>query len=154
MRELVLVRPRHCSRRMWGRQLRNGGRSIVVFSNDERRASAYCFYSIVVLSIADEMICSYVVLPPFFHLRDLVFAYIFDPPTRILGHLDTMSKAGDFEAVAADIKKILHQPEYDDGSAGPVLVRLAWHSSGTYCAETDTGGSNGAGMRYEVICYC
>jgi hypothetical protein len=99
-------------------------------------------------------ICSYVVLPPFFYLRDLVFVNIFDPLTRILGHLDTMSKAGDFEAVAADIKKILHQPEYDDGSAGPVLVRLAWHSSGTYCAETDTGGSNGAGMRYEVICYC
>lgn len=62
-----------------------------------------------------------------------------------------MSKPGDFEAVAADIKKLLHQPEYDDGSAGPVLVRLAWHSAGTYCAETDTGGSNGAGMRYEVI---
>ncbi|KAG9880302.1 cytochrome c peroxidase-like protein, partial [Aureobasidium melanogenum] len=61
-----------------------------------------------------------------------------------------MSKSGDFEAVAADIRKILHQPEYDDGSAGPVLVRLAWHSAGTYCAETDTGGSNGAGMRYEA----
>ena len=64
-----------------------------------------------------------------------------------------MSKSGDFEAVAADIRKILHQPEYDDGSAGPVLVRLAWHASGTYCSETDTGGSNGAGMRYEV-CFC
>ena len=62
----------------------------------------------------------------------------------------TMSKSGDFEAVAADIRKILHQPEYDDGSAGPVLLRLAWHASGTYCTETDTGGSNGAGMRYEV----
>jgi cytochrome c peroxidase len=62
-----------------------------------------------------------------------------------------MSKSGDFEAVAEDIEKILHQPEYDDGSAGPVLVRLAWHASGTYCSETDTGGSNGAGMRYEVF---
>ncbi|KAL1297309.1 hypothetical protein AAFC00_004860 [Neodothiora populina] len=61
-----------------------------------------------------------------------------------------MSKPGDFEAVAADIKTLLHQPEYDDGSAGPVLLRLAWHSAGTYCAETDTGGSNGAGMRYEA----
>ena len=29
-------------------------------------------------------------------------------------------------------------------------MRLAWHSSGTYDAETDTGGSNGAGMRYEA----
>jgi cytochrome c peroxidase len=73
--------------------------------------------------------------------------------SQTLATLIQMSKSGDFEAVAADIRKILHQPEYDDGSAGPVLVRLAWHSAGTYCAETDTGGSNGAGMRYEVICY-
>lgn len=36
---------------------------------------------------------------------------------------------------------------YDDGSYGPVLVRLAWHASGTYDKETKTGGSNGATMR-------
>ncbi len=59
------------------------------------------------------------------------------------------SQPQDFSAVRAAIKSLLHQPSYDDGSAGPVLVRLAWHSAGTYCAETDTGGSNGAGMRYE-----
>ena len=81
-----------------------------------------------------------------------------------------MSTKGDFTAVRKDIAALLHQPEYDDGSAGPVLVRLAWyvlsfgpssipyrdqltinrHSAGTYDAETDTGGSNGAGMRYEA----
>jgi len=55
----------------------------------------------------------------------------------------------DFVPVRKDIAALMHQPEYDDGSAGPVLVRLCWHSSGTYDAETDTGGSNGAGMRYE-----
>ena len=60
-----------------------------------------------------------------------------------------MAQPIDIEAVREDIKALLNQPEYDDGSAGPVLVRLAWHSAGTYCAETDTGGSNGAGMRYE-----
>lgn len=37
-----------------------------------------------------------------------------------------MSKVGDFAPVRQDIAKLLHQPEYDDGSAGPVLVRLAW----------------------------
>ena len=37
-----------------------------------------------------------------------------------------MSKQGDFEAVRKDIAGLLHQPGYDDGSAGPVLVRLAW----------------------------
>lgn len=29
---------------------------------------------------------------------------------------------------------------YDDGSYGPVLLRLAWHASGTYDKETNTGG--------------
>ena len=61
-----------------------------------------------------------------------------------------MLKQGDYDQVKKDIIAVLKQPEYDDGSAGPVLVRLAWHASGTYCAETDTGGSNGAGMRYEA----
>lgn len=60
-----------------------------------------------------------------------------------------MSKTGDYQAVRDSIVSLLEQPAYDDGSAGPVLVRLAWHSCGTYDAETDTGGSNGAGMRYE-----
>ncbi|KAG6359624.1 hypothetical protein INS49_013146 [Diaporthe citri] len=60
------------------------------------------------------------------------------------------SQPGDLEAVRKSIINLLKQPEYDDGSAGPVIVRLAWHSAGTYDAETDTGGSNGAGMRYEA----
>ena len=106
-----------------------------------------------------------------------------------------MSEAGDYEAVRKDIAAQLKKPDYDDGSAGPVFVRLAWyvscvhsflflreillspvgldpfrlvarttcrwrlltnvyaghrHSSGTYDVESDTGGSNGAGMRYEA----
>ncbi|KAK5100516.1 hypothetical protein LTS08_005267 [Lithohypha guttulata] len=61
---------------------------------------------------------------------------------------DTPSKS-QLEQVAQAVRDLLHQPEYDDGSAGPVLVRLAWHSAGTYCSATNTGGSNGAGMRYK-----
>lgn len=38
-----------------------------------------------------------------------------------------MSELGDFDAVRQDIKGLLHQPGYDDGHAGPVLVRLAWY---------------------------
>ena len=58
--------------------------------------------------------------------------------------------AAQLDAVRASIRDLLHQPDYDDGSAGPVLVRLAWHSAGTYDAASGTGGSNGAGMRYEA----
>jgi cytochrome c peroxidase len=36
-----------------------------------------------------------------------------------------------------------------DGSYGPVLVRLAWHSSGTYNKEDGSGGSNYATMRFK-----
>lgn len=43
-------------------------------------------------------------------------------------------------------KRCLFSNSYDDGSYGPVLVRLAWHASGTYDKETKTGGSNGATM--------
>lgn len=66
------------------------------------------------------------------------------------------SKQGDYNAVRASIAKVLNQPNYDGydesvkHSAGPVLVRLAWHASGTYDVKTDTGGSDGAGMRYEA----
>jgi cytochrome c peroxidase len=39
--------------------------------------------------------------------------------------------------------------DYDDGSYGPVLVRLAWHASGTYNKADGTGGSNHATMRFD-----
>ncbi|CAD6884720.1 unnamed protein product [Tilletia controversa] len=57
----------------------------------------------------------------------------------------------DFETVRKDIASLIGEiKDYDDGSIGPVLVRLAWHAAGTYDVYSDTGGSNGAGMRYEA----
>lgn len=38
---------------------------------------------------------------------------------------------------------------YDGATPGPVLLRLAWHSAGTFCKQSRTGGSDGATMRFE-----
>lgn len=56
---------------------------------------------------------------------------------------------GDYQKVYDKIAKLLEENDnYDDGSYGPVLLRLAWHASGTYDKLTNTGGSNGATMRF------
>lgn len=56
----------------------------------------------------------------------------------------------DYQAVYNEIAKLLEEKDdYDDGSYAPVLLRLAWHCSGTYDKESGTGGSNGATMRYD-----
>ena len=52
------------------------------------------------------------------------------------------------EVYNAIAKKLEDDNDYDDGSYGPVLLRLGWHASGTYDAATGTGGSNGATMRF------
>lgn len=57
-------------------------------------------------------------------------------------------KFEDYQKVYNEVASRLEKDDYDDGSYGPVLVRLAWHASGTYDAETGTGGSNGATMRF------
>ncbi|KAL9039477.1 MAG: hypothetical protein Q9180_002503 [Flavoplaca navasiana] len=44
--------------------------------------------------------------------------------------------------------RLEEKDDYDDGSYGPIIVRLAWHCSGTYDKMTNTGGSNGATMRF------
>jgi cytochrome c peroxidase len=77
----------------------------------------------------------------------------------------------DYQKVYDDVADILEDNDYDDGSYGPVcclplpkpfsflgvlpflqtskvVLRLGWHASGTYDAETKTGGSNGATMRF------
>jgi cytochrome c peroxidase len=55
----------------------------------------------------------------------------------------------DYQKVYNEIAgRLEEKDDYDDGSYGPVLLRLAWHASGTYDKETGTGGSNGATMRF------
>ncbi|CDK24382.1 unnamed protein product [Kuraishia capsulata CBS 1993] len=58
----------------------------------------------------------------------------------------------DYQKVYNQIAGLLQEKdEYDDGSYGPVLVRLAWHASGTYdkSDKSETkGGSYGGTMRF------
>lgn len=54
----------------------------------------------------------------------------------------------DYDAVRKTIAGLLDNDNYDDGSYGPVLIRLAWHASGTYDIKDGSGGSNGATMRF------
>jgi len=58
----------------------------------------------------------------------------------------------DYGAVKKAIEDLLDVEGYDDGSYGPVLVRLAWHAAGTYDQKNGNGGSNGATMRFSPEC--
>ena len=51
----------------------------------------------------------------------------------------------DYKAVAQDIMDLVKA----DPDKGPTLVRLAWHSSGTYDKVTKTGGSGGGTIRFD-----
>ena len=54
----------------------------------------------------------------------------------------------DYTAVRKEIADVLDAEDYDDGSYGPLFVRLAWHSSGSYSKLSGDGGSNGAAIRF------
>eukprot|EP00752_Nemacystus_decipiens_P009671 g8640.t1 len=51
----------------------------------------------------------------------------------------------DYSKVRSDIEGIISK----DADKGPTLVRLAWHSSGTYDKISKTGGSQGGTMRFQ-----
>ncbi|KAI0218700.1 heme peroxidase, partial [Massospora cicadina] len=56
----------------------------------------------------------------------------------------------DYQEVYNAIAKLLDEDEsYDDGSYAPVLLRLAWHASGTFDLASRNGGSGGATMRFK-----
>jgi cytochrome c peroxidase len=56
--------------------------------------------------------------------------------------------AVDWKLVRARVVDLLDDEKWDDGSWGPVFVRLAWHAAGTYDQKTKRGGSEGALMRF------
>ncbi|WFC93949.1 cytochrome-c peroxidase [Malassezia brasiliensis] len=62
---------------------------------------------------------------------------------------DKLPTLEDYQKVYNRIAESLEDNDFDDGSYGPVVLRLSWHSSGTYDTKTKTGGSNGATMRFK-----
>ena len=63
--------------------------------------------------------------------------------------LQQASKDLDDELVRAEVEKAILTPK---GNYSPIMVRLAWHSSGTYDKDDQSsrnGGSDGATMRFE-----
>ena len=67
-----------------------------------------------------------------------------------VAHSAGRSGSVDYAAVRRELTLLMDNPSWDDGTLAPIFIRLAWHSSGTYDAATATGGSNGAGMRFET----
>lgn len=55
----------------------------------------------------------------------------------------------DPNAVKADVRTILLNPQADDGNYGPFLIRLAWHCAGTYRRTDGRGGCDGARIRFD-----
>ncbi|CAG8597168.1 2994_t:CDS:2 [Racocetra fulgida] len=74
--------------------------------------------------------------------------YYFVYPEAGVKTLVPTNKEPDYQKIYNQIADILEDNDWDDGSWGPVLLRLAWHASGTYDKNTKTGGSNGATMRF------
>jgi len=69
----------------------------------------------------------------------------------------------DWNQIREDIAELLDDPEVsnpsvDNGVQGgggfvaPMMLRLAWHCSGTYCKTAQNGGSDGATMRFKPEC--
>ena len=56
----------------------------------------------------------------------------------------SVSMAVDYKVVAKDIEALVQA----DPNKGPTLVRLAWHSSGTYDKVSNTGGSGQGTIRF------
>lgn len=64
-------------------------------------------------------------------------------------------KALDFEAVKADVKALMTQDQdwwpADWGHYGGLMIRLAWHSAGTYRMQDGRGGAGSGNIRFAPL---
>ncbi|CAG8478952.1 10634_t:CDS:2, partial [Scutellospora calospora] len=74
--------------------------------------------------------------------------YYFTSSEAGLNTFVSTKKELDYQKIYDQIADTLEDNDWDDGSWGPILLRLAWHAAGTYDKNTKTGGSYGATMRF------
>ncbi|CAK5265481.1 unnamed protein product [Mycena citricolor] len=80
-----------------------------------------------------------------------------DLETRVKSTIQVAKVAANLAPTQEEYQKVYNKiaalldeaDDHDDGSYGPLILRLAWHSSGTYDKNTKTGGSNFATMRFK-----
>lgn len=81
-------------------------------------------------------------------IAEIVTAPVVEKPVVVAAPIVPETGPVDWAVVREAIVDVIEEEDYDDGSYGPVFVRLAWHNAGTYDKTSKTGGSEGAGMRY------